>query len=123
MLIVDGNISSGDTASVTDAGEAKSGSGPLHCASEAEDGFAWFVRALAPAPANVWFRAPAAGIASGAIEPCEVIDYSDERMVEANEMVMVESRWPETVGDGGQVGMAFPWGDHFRAGPVWEDCE
>ena len=46
MLIVDGDISTGDTASVTDAGEAKRGSGPLHCASEAEDGFAWFVRAF-----------------------------------------------------------------------------
>ena len=34
MLIVDGNISTGDTASVTDAGEATRGSGPLHCASE-----------------------------------------------------------------------------------------
>ena len=43
LLRVDGMIETGQTASVTDAGEAKQGSGPLQAVSEVDNGMAWFV--------------------------------------------------------------------------------
>ena len=78
MLIVDGDISTGDTASVTDAGEAKSGSGPLHCASESDDGFAWFVRAVAGnSYRTAWAQAPDAGIAPNSDADFEILTSYD----------------------------------------------
>ena len=73
MLIVDGNISTGDTASVTDAGEATRGSGPLHCASEVENGFAWFVKAVPSSRITIQFPAGGIPASTAPYEPGEAV--------------------------------------------------
>lgn len=80
---------------------------------------------LTPSP-RVFFRTPPEGIPAGQTVECLVTGYSDGRDVPAGpagDMVMVENRWPELVGDGAQPGYGERWEDHYIAVSVWEDCE